>query len=127
MEKRRNCSLFSTLFYIYIFLPSGVKLHIHLLNVVVLFIVFLTLSTLCQGTDISKYFSEPLGIRDNESRLYFLVCNQYTLSNIQMYFPCKQHIFPYGNRLHLPIYYLRKQSVNKLCLLHTHSKVITAP
>ena len=64
--------LFFTLFYIYIsiFLTSGVKLHIHLLNVVVQFIVFLTLSTLiCRGTDISKCFSESLGIRDNESRL----------------------------------------------------------
>ena len=56
----------------YIFLTSGVKLHIHLLNVAVQFIVFLILSTLiCRGTDISKYFSESLGIRDNESRLYF--------------------------------------------------------
>ena len=33
---------------------------------------FLTLSTLiCRGTDISKCFSESLGIRDNESRLYY--------------------------------------------------------
>ena len=56
---------------LYIFLTLGVKLHIHLLNVVVQFIVFLTLSTLiCRGTDISKCFSESLGIRDNESRLY---------------------------------------------------------
>ena len=63
--------LFFTLFYIYIFLTSGVKLHIHLLNLVVQFVVFLTLSTLiCPGTDISKCFSESLGIRDNESRLY---------------------------------------------------------
>ena len=61
--------LFSTLFYIYIFLTLGVKLHMHLLNVVVQFIVFLTLS--CRGTDISKCFSESLGIRDNASRLYF--------------------------------------------------------
>ena len=39
--------------------------------VVVQFIVFFTLSTLiCRGTDISKCFSESLGIRDNESRLY---------------------------------------------------------
>ena len=54
--------------YIYIFLTSGVKLHIHLLNVVVQFIVFSTLSTLiCRSTDISKCFSESLGIRDNES------------------------------------------------------------
>ena len=67
--------LFSTLFYIYIyiyiyiFLTAGVKLHI-LLNLVVQFIVFLTLSTLIsRGTDISKYFNESLEIRDNESRL----------------------------------------------------------
>ena len=71
--------LFFTLLYIYIFLTSGVKLHIHLLNVVVQFIVFLTLSTLiCRGTDISKYFSESLGIRDNESRLY-IIANCVTL------------------------------------------------
>ena len=38
---------------------------------VVQFIVFLALSALiCRGTDISTYFSESLGIRDNESRLY---------------------------------------------------------
>ena len=62
---------FSTLFYIYIFLTSGVKLHIHLLNVVVQFIDFLTFSALiCRGTDILMCFSESLGIRDNESRLY---------------------------------------------------------
>ena len=55
----------------FIYLSSGVKFHIHLLNVVVQFTVFLTLSTLIyRGTDISKYFSESLGIRDNESRLY---------------------------------------------------------
>ena len=60
----------------YIFLTSGVKLHIHLLNVVVQFIVFLTLSTLiCRSTDISKCFSESLGIRDNGSRLYIVCVN----------------------------------------------------
>ena len=41
--------LFSTLF-IYIFLTSGVKLHIHLLNVVDHFIVLLTLNS-----DMSRY------------------------------------------------------------------------
>ena len=44
--------LFSTLFYIYIFLTSGVKLHIQLLNVVVQFIVFLTLSTLICRSEV---------------------------------------------------------------------------
>ena len=64
--------LFHIILYIYIvYLTSEVKLHIDLLNVVVQFIVFLTLSTLiCQSTDISKCFSESLGIRDNGSRLY---------------------------------------------------------
>ena len=38
---------------------------------VVQFTVFLTLSTLiCRGRDLSKCFSESLGIQDNESRLY---------------------------------------------------------
>ena len=38
---------------------------------------FLTLSTLiCRGTDISKCFSESLGIRDNESRLYMYPYDQ---------------------------------------------------
>ena len=72
MEKRRNFSSFPH-YFIYIFLTSGVKLHIHLLNVVVQFIVFLTLSTLiCRSTDISKCFSESFGIRDNGSRLYIV-------------------------------------------------------
>ena len=71
-EIRSNFSSFPH-YFIYIFLTSGVKLHIHLLNVVVPFIVFLTLSTLiCRGADISKCFSESLGIRDNVSRLYFV-------------------------------------------------------
>ena len=70
--------LFSTLFYIYIFLTSGVKLHIHLLNMVVQFIAFLTLSTLiCWGTGISKNFSESLGIRDNKSWLYLVIILEY--------------------------------------------------
>ena len=60
--------LFSTLFHIYI---SNFRSQITYPFVVVQFIVFLTLSTLiCRGTDISKCFSESLGIRDNESRLY---------------------------------------------------------
>ena len=61
--------LFSTLVFKY---NSNFRSQIaYSLNVVVQFIVFLTLSTLiCRGTDISKCFSESLGIRDNESRLY---------------------------------------------------------
>ena len=72
---RSNFSSFPII--LYIFLTSRVKLHIHSLNVVVQFIVFLTLSTLiCRSTDISKCFSESFGIRDNESRLYIYI-NMY--------------------------------------------------
>ena len=72
MLLRSNFSSFPH-YFIYTFLTLGVKLHIHLLDVVVQFIVSVTLSTLlCRGTDISKYFSESLGIRDNESRLYII-------------------------------------------------------
>ena len=38
---------------------------------VVVQIIFLSSANpICRGTDISKYFRETLGIRDNESRLY---------------------------------------------------------
>ena len=61
--------LFSTLFYMYIsnfrsqitysFVKRGCSIHCFPLSTLI-----------CQGTDISKCFSEFLGIRDNESRLY---------------------------------------------------------
>ena len=61
--------LFSTLFYVYISNFRG-QITYSLLNVVVQFIVSLTLLTLiCRSTDVSKCFSESLGIRDNRSRL----------------------------------------------------------
>ena len=63
---------FSSFYNIFtIFLSSGVKLDIHLWNVVVRFIVFLKFANLiCPGTDISKCFRKSLGFRDNESRLH---------------------------------------------------------
>ena len=75
MEKRRNCSLgaispFSTIFSIYL-LTSGVKLHIHLINVIVWFIVFFNSANLiCRDTDVSKYSRDSLGLRDNESTVF---------------------------------------------------------
>ena len=46
------------------------------LNVVVRFLVFLSFVNLIRrGTDISKYFRESLGLRNNESRLYL---SEYT-------------------------------------------------
>ena len=88
MLLRSNFSSFSH-YYIYIFLTSGVKLHIHLLNVVVQFIVLLTLSTLiCRSTDISKCFSESLGVRDNEVRLYNNTWTDQTTKWIQTFTVC---------------------------------------
>ena len=34
---------------------------------------------ICRGTDISKYFRESCGFRDNESRLYICTCRTKTL------------------------------------------------
>ena len=70
--------LFSTIFSL-LYLTSGFKLHIHLLNVVVRFIVFFNSENLiCRGTDISKYFRESLGLRYNESRLYLDLAPKFT-------------------------------------------------
>ena len=93
MDKRRNCfldcsseaiwPLFHNIFNIS--LSSGVKLHIHLLNVVVRFIVLLTSATLIfRGTDFLKCFRESLGIRDNESRLYLFFRGIDALSGRQL-------------------------------------------
>ena len=68
--------LFSTLFHIYI---SNFRSQItySFVKCVVQFIVFRTLSALIyRDTDISKCFSESLGIRDNESRLYIRALRQ---------------------------------------------------
>ena len=76
--------LFSTIFSIC--LTTGVKLHIHLLNMVVRFIVFFTSATLIfRGTDISKCFRKSLGIRDNQSRLYLLTFAPKEASNQPAY------------------------------------------
>ena len=78
MEKRKNCSsgAISPLFHIILSIyNSNFRSQItYLLNVVVQFIVFLTLSTLiCRGTDISKCFRESLGIPNNVIRLYIVL------------------------------------------------------
>ena len=59
--------------YVHILLTSGVKLHIHLINVVVRVIFFFldSANLIGRGTDILKYFRESLGLRDKMSRLYF--------------------------------------------------------
>ena len=72
-----------TIFSIYL-LTSGVKLHIHLLNVVVRFIVFLNSANLiCPGMAISKYSRESLGLRVNESQLYMFWVNTDILDHLR--------------------------------------------
>ena len=68
-KKGEKCSFFHNIFNLC--LTSAVKLYIHLWNMLVRFIFFLSSANLiCQGTDISKYFRESLGFRDNKSWLY---------------------------------------------------------
>ena len=50
---------------------SGVRLHIHLLNVVVRFNLFSFLQIWYVEVRISRSISESIGVRDNESRLYY--------------------------------------------------------
>ena len=66
---KKQFLLFSTIFSIY--LTSRIQLHIYLLNVVVRIVFFpSSANQICRGTDISKYFIDSLGFRDNEIRLY---------------------------------------------------------
>ena len=75
MDKRRNCSsgaispLFHNIFNIYI-LCKGVELHMNLGHLAVRVYFLNSGNLICRSTDISVYFRESLGVRDNESRLY---------------------------------------------------------
>ena len=76
--------------FFYLSLASGVKLHIHLLNVVVRFITFLCSANLIGRiririririeVRISRGALESLGLRDNESRLYYISVHLKKLS-----------------------------------------------
>ena len=80
MEKRSNFSSFPQYFqYIsnfrsqitYTFVKCGCSIYFFLNST----------NLICRSTDISKYFRESLGIRHNESRLFFLfVTNVVSLS-----------------------------------------------
>ena len=91
MEKRRNCSsgaispIFHNIFNMS--LSSGVKLNIHLWNVVVRVISASALQICYVEVRILKYFRESLGLQDNESWLYFVLCRFHIIPTI---FPCLQ-------------------------------------
>ena len=86
MDKRRNCSsgaispLFHNSFSLYI-LCKGVKLHLNLGHLVVRLYFLHSGNVICRSTDISMYFRESLGVRDNESRLYLYVSELFVQIN----------------------------------------------
>ena len=88
------------------YISTGVKLHIHvhLLNVVVRFIFFLNSSNLiCQGTGISKYFRESIGLRANESWLYMSTnreCPDHTARMRELSWPS---LFAHGIKAFSPL------------------------
>ena len=90
MEKRKICSLrnnfscFPQYFqYIskfkspnaYIFVKCGCANYFFLNSAILIY----------RGTDISKYFRESLGIRDNESRLFLGIFKRFLLVITKMY------------------------------------------
>ena len=116
MLLRSNFSSFPH-YFIYIFLTSGVKLHIDLLNKVVQFIVFLILSTLiCRSTDISKCFSESLGVRDNEVRLYVCFFETLKIRIFRITFPFIHKLIQYLQTILACIYIL----CNDTCHIIVH-------
>ena len=75
MEKRRNCSLgaisplFHNIFNISLTQESN---YIFIYETWLSYLFFLkSANPICRGTDLSKYFRESLGLRDNESGEYF--------------------------------------------------------
>ena len=58
---------FSTIFSIYLQESN----YVYICEMWLLDLFFLnSVNLICRGTDISKYFRQSLGIRDNENRLY---------------------------------------------------------
>ena len=89
--KEAISSLFNNIFNIS--LTSRVQLHIYIYIYIWkmwLFVYFFPNSAnlICRGTDISKYLIESLGIRDNESRLYYLILSIATFCWSELHEPC---------------------------------------
>ena len=40
---------------------------------VIIFVLLNSANLICRGTDVSKYFRKSPGLRDNESRLYYIL------------------------------------------------------
>ena len=61
--------LFSTIFSVYLYFQESNYIFIYEMWLFELFF-FKSANLICRDTDISKYFRESLGLRDNESQLY---------------------------------------------------------
>ena len=124
MEKRRNCSSNFSSFPHYIYISNFCsQIAYPFVKCVVQFIVFLTLSTLiCRGTDISKCFSESLGIRDNESRLYSSHLTPNLALWLKLPIPRTNFHGPKDVRALFVTYYVS----NTLCILNHHLITIQA-
>ena len=115
--------LFSTLLYIYNFRSqitySFVKCGCSI------YCIILTLSTLiCRGMDISKCFSESLGIRDNESRLYYCYL-QYcvTVGYHKIPFRCQYELLR-SSEFSYPTHRMKTwRSRSNFSFCHTETKV----
>ena len=66
--------LFSILFSVYLYFQEFNYIFICEMWLFDLFFSLNSANLICRDTDISKYFSEFLGLRDNESRLYVPYC-----------------------------------------------------
>ena len=61
--------LFSTIFSVYLYFQESNYIFICEMWLFDLSFLLNSANLICQDTDISKYFRESLGLRDNESRL----------------------------------------------------------
>ena len=134
VEKRRNCSkgaispLFHNIFNIS--LTSRVQLHIYLLNVVNRISSPTppnSANLICRSTDISKYFRESLGIRDNESRLYIYIYRVFLAQDFENALnkkqPLKEMATPAG-LLDLPPILQGRQVLGLPVCFHVHKALL---
>ena len=62
--------LFSTIFSVYLYFQESNYIFICEMWLFELLFFLRSANLICRDTDISKYFRESLGLRDNENRLY---------------------------------------------------------
>ena len=66
--------LFPTIFLVYLYFNESNYIFFCEMWLFELSIFLKSAHLICRDTDISKYFRKSLGLRDNESRLYLVIC-----------------------------------------------------